>query len=148
MAVVVPPGENMCGDEAPFSIEREAVSDGVYANLTALPMGFSWSVYFVQAMHEQRIRHAGLPESRCLVSSWPSPDSREGPIRLPYCDNLSVIGLDPVEVRRQLARIMPCFTDVGFELHEREWARSCSTPLGSNFSGDTGTVGPKDDDTW
>eukprot|EP00972_Heterocapsa_arctica_P054859 8088378-Heterocapsa_arctica.AAC.1 len=57
-------------------------------------MGFSWSFWVVQHIHERIAHDSGFPAERCLVGSWPAPTLLDGPIALPYCDNVTVIGTD------------------------------------------------------
>ena len=41
--------------------------------LTALPMGFNWSFWIVQHLHERIAQQSGFPAQRRLTASWPTP---------------------------------------------------------------------------
>ncbi len=49
---------------------------------------------------------------------------------MPYCDNLTILGLDPVQVNSDLEAVMLKFRGAGFELHEVEPACSSAAALG------------------
>ena len=56
----------------------------LFAVLTVLPMGWSWSFYIVRTLHEKLTAEVGFPTARCQSSSWPTPDFVEGPVAQPY----------------------------------------------------------------
>ena len=127
------------------TVDGEALIEGetYFLCLKVLPMGFSWSFYLVQEMVVHLCREGGIPSEQTLVAGWPAPDLKNGIISNPYCDNLCVFGHDPAVVNVQLDRLIVLFKKKGFELHEIEYARTVSTPLGSHFDGAKGYVGPK-----
>eukprot|EP00969_Alexandrium_andersonii_P022610 989371-Alexandrium_andersonii.AAC.1 len=65
-------------------------------------------------MHEEVCRQAGLGHSRILVGAWKPPGLQEGPLALPYCDNIIAGGLVQSEVGATLACIVQRFRDLGF----------------------------------
>ena len=67
--------------------------DRVYFGLTVLPMGFSWAMWFIQRLHVELVRRALVPDHRIAIGAWPFPLLEEGAVEVPYCDNISVIGL-------------------------------------------------------
>eukprot|EP00973_Karenia_brevis_P030061 4142948-Karenia_brevis.AAC.1 len=89
-------------------------NDQVYSGLTVLPMGFSWSFWIVQQLHQDLIASCGFPSSRCLVGSWPAPDIRTGAVAMPYCDNLTIFALSQEEADSGLQQAMQAFEEVGF----------------------------------
>ena len=86
----------------------------LYAALTVLPIGWSWSFFIVRALHEELIAEVGFKTERCQSSVWQTPALDEGPVDQPYCDNLQVLGYDPVEVDDMLERIMTHSRSKGF----------------------------------
>ena len=125
------------------------LTDGyVYPCLQVLPMGFSWSFWVVQHVHEHIAHHSGFPATQCLVGSWPAPPLQNGPIALPYCDNVTVIGTDPTAVEVGLTRLLAGFERAGFSMHEITPAESDATFLGSRCDGNAGTVAGKTEKIW
>ena len=120
----------------------------LYAALLVLPMGWSWSFYIVQNLHEKLIGEVGFPASRCQASKWPTPDLVEGPVAQPYCDNLQVLGYSKPEVDEALVKIMDHFRAKGFELHEEEFGRTKAEPLGCLIDGERHLCGPKPVRAW
>ena len=57
----------------------------VFPVLRVLPMGWSWSFYIVQTMHEEFLVRAGFSREQLLTTGWPAPPLRPRPIALPYC---------------------------------------------------------------
>ena len=98
--------------------------------LTVLRMGWSWSFWLVQVMHEHIIARAGFVASRCLVAGWPAPDLAEGPVAIPHCDNLAIVARSRVAADEALDTLMTAFTDAGFQLYDIERATMEGTPLG------------------
>ena len=66
----------------------------LFPALLVLPMGWGWAFWFVQRAHLEIIRRAGVPAERVALGGWPIPPVRDGPIEIPYCDNVTVVGLD------------------------------------------------------
>eukprot|EP00973_Karenia_brevis_P041405 5728577-Karenia_brevis.AAC.1 len=81
-------------------------SSRVFLGLTVLPMGFSWSFWIVQQIHQDLIAKAGFPGDRCIVGAWPPPKLEDGPVALPYCDNLTIFALSEQEANDGLKRTM------------------------------------------
>ena len=102
----------------------------------------------VQRMHGEIIARYGFPAPRCLVGNWPSPCLDTGNVAAPYCDNVSIIGLDKEAVSQDLRRLVAAFAAAGFTMHGISAASTVGTPLGCFFSGDTLEVGAKLDRAW
>jgi hypothetical protein len=111
-------------------------------------MGFSWSFYFAQPLHEQKLISSGLDPSRFLVSSWPAPPVGDSCIALPYCDNLIIFGKCPDTVNQCLKHVMSSFSEIGFELHEIEYATPFTTTLGAQLDGSRHMVRPRPERVW
>ena len=101
----------------------------LFAAPTVLPMGWLWSSYIVQALHEQLIAEVGFSTARCQSSSWPTPDLVSGPVAQPYCDNLQVLGYSKESVDIALSTIRTHFKSKGFELHEEGFGRTRAEPF-------------------
>ena len=74
----------------------------LYVTLKVLPMGWTWSFYIVQALHEQLLEECGIDATRCQAGGWPTPPLGEGAVAQPYCDNLQVLGYSADEVNSLL----------------------------------------------
>ena len=133
--------QDVWGNPLPF--------DGdVFPVLLVLPMGWSWSFWIVQTLHEEFLKEAGFTNERLLTSAWPAPSVERQPLALPYCDNLTVIGVSAPVVDSALSSLMKVFTRHGFELHEIEWAGVTRDVLGFTFRGDQRCVRPKPLRAW
>ena len=75
----------------------------VQACLQGLPMGWSWAFFYVQAMHEMTAASAGFGTDQRITALWPLPSITDGPAALPYCDNLTVVGVDKEKVNAGLS---------------------------------------------
>ena len=120
----------------------------LYIALKVLPMGWTWSFYIVQALHEQLLDECGIDTSRCQAGGWPTPPLGEGPVAQPYCDNLQVLGYSADEVNTRLDKLVAHFSAKGFELHEVEYARTVAQPLGCHIDGIDHVAGPKPERAW
>ena len=76
----------------------------------------------MQYLHEKIADSAGFGVDRRLTASWPAPSLTSGPVALPYCDNLTIIGICPEKKNAGLRGLMSAFERVGFSLHEVEMA--------------------------
>lgn len=98
----------------------EEVKEGemVFPVLTALPMGFSWSLHLCQNAVQSVMRRA-LPELEQIVDGRPAPtlDAKTA-AWLAYVDNLVVFGTDPAQVERHHAMVLEEFNKAGLCLHE------------------------------
>lgn len=70
-----------------------------------LPMGFSWSFWFAQRVHQEMIRRSGvILASHILLEGAPVPSLKNcATLALPYCDNMYVISTDPARPTRRWA---------------------------------------------
>lgn len=116
--------------------------------LTVLPMGWSWSFWIIQALHAQFLAEAHFPADRIVTNAWPPPKLSTVPIALPYCDNLTILGLDSGAVDAELENLMCVFRDRGFELHEIEYASTLRDVLGFQVRGEVPEVRPVPAKLW
>ncbi|CAE8625457.1 unnamed protein product, partial [Polarella glacialis] len=115
--------------------------------MSVLPMGWAWSFWLVQHIHENICDQQSFPVGRRIVASWPVP-ALDGALALPYCDNLSVLGTSAAEVQAGLDVMCAGFTKAGFKLHDITGAERCATMLGASSDGVRGTVRGKPVKAW
>ena len=107
-----------------------------------LPMGFSWSFYLIQALHEQSvIRSLNIDRESLILEGQPAPKIKQGScLSMPYCDNVHTMSTSKTLCQEGCDRICNDLTEMGFELHEETTADlQCST-LGGVVDGDLGQV--------
>ena len=80
--------------------------ESLFPCLTVLPMGWSWSFWIVQQIHEQLIAKEGFDYAKRVVAQWPSPSLVESDIAAPYCDSLTIIGFEKDSVDSHLSRLI------------------------------------------
>lgn len=116
----------------------------VHPILIVIPMGWSWAMFIAQRVHQhQSMLAAEVPMSRVLVDGRPAPPLSDGPILVPYADNLNVVGVDKQEVQEIKARIVRHLQSLGFRIHEEQDALPHAESLGFFLDGKTGKVFPK-----
>eukprot|EP00971_Amphidinium_carterae_P339742 6477718-Amphidinium_carterae.1 len=107
-----------------------------------LPMGFSWSFWFVQELHTQVVeRVAGIPREQVVRNFHPYPFiERDEAHFMPYCDNLNVFagnadvcGKGRDAVKAELLRL-------GFTTHEDVGPTTLCSVLGFLVDGDEGSI--------
>ena len=86
------------------SVDSTSPEEGAlcYHSFLVLPMGWSWAFYFAQKAHVHQVQTCfSFSPDRVLVDRRPRPDFRTaGVASLPYCDNLNILGGNPVEVAK------------------------------------------------
>ncbi|CAK0818286.1 unnamed protein product, partial [Prorocentrum cordatum] len=107
----------------------------LHVALNVLPMGWSWAFWFVQRVHLEMLRRAGIDSSRLALGGWPLPLLEGGPVELPYSDNVNVIGLDPVAVGELRDKIVSTFERHGFAMHEISPVSDAAVILGASVGG-------------
>ncbi|CAK0832385.1 unnamed protein product, partial [Prorocentrum cordatum] len=107
----------------------------LHVALNVLPMGWSWAFWFVQRVHLEMLRRAGIDSSRLALGGWPLPLLEGGPVELPYSDNVNVIGLDPVAVGELRDKIVSTFKRHGFAMHEISPVSDAAVILGASVGG-------------
>jgi hypothetical protein len=110
--------------------------------ITVLPMGFSWSFYLVQHIHESTaLSSLGLGRDHVVLDSSPAPDfSPHTILTMPYCDNVHCIGDDAVTVDRATKSVCKGLEALGFTLHEEQSATTEMETLGGVVDGQRGQV--------
>ena len=118
--------------------------------IVVLPMGFSWSFYLVQALHENiSLEALGKPRSDLILDGWPAPKlSESGVALMPYCDNVHCIGLDASLVQNSKDKVCAGLTNAGFELHEDVDATTFFPTLGGTLDGKLGQVRASNKRVW
>ena len=113
-------------------------------------MGWSWAFFLVQQLHERIADRQGFVATKRLVASWPAPVLAEhSALCLPYCDNLTIYGLDAEKVQEGIDLMTNGFEKVGFDLHEFSGVLEVSRVLGFEVSGGAeGLVRPLADKVW
>ena len=77
-------------------------------------MGWSWSFWIVQQMHQTIIRGCGFAADRCLVAGWPALSLADGAVAAPYCDNIAIFGAIESDANSGLALVLSAFERIGF----------------------------------
>ena len=105
--------------------------------IKVLPMGFSWSFYLIQVLHEQTtLRSLAIPRSRVILDGQPPPTLANGAcVAMPYCDNVHSISTDPVACQDGCDKISADLEALGFQLHEEMPASSFVSTLGGEIDG-------------
>lgn len=125
------------------TIAEDAISwDRIVPCISVLPMGFNWSFYLVQAIHEAAALSAlGKDRSSLFLDSAPAPLlSSSSCSTMPYCDNVHVLSLSSQLC--QAGKVLVCkrLEDMGFVLHEHTSAACLTQTLGGVIDGDIGEV--------
>lgn len=107
-----------------------------------LPMGFNWSFYLVQVLHEQAALSAlGQDRDTVFLDGHPSPVlQHRGCYSMPYCDNVHVLSLDPGVCQSGKDAVVAKLENMGFTLHEHTEASTITQTLGGILDGSTGQV--------
>eukprot|EP00435_Cladocopium_sp_Y103_P055837 s653_g18.t1 len=116
--------------------------DWVSPCITVLPMGFNWSFYLVQVLHEQAALSAlGIDESRLFLEGSPPPQLSEGYCcTMPYCDNVHVLSCSSSLCQRGKDDVVAKLESMGFVLHEHTSADTFTQTLGGIIDGELGLV--------
>ena len=111
--------------------------DFIWPCALALPMGWTWSLYFAQ------VANLGLVESVPAVMSSHVATDRGPPIVLApgtawhyvYVDNVGLLSLDPNYVRGALADTTEAFNKMGLIMHDISLACESAEALGVTLDG-------------
>lgn len=118
--------------------------------ISVLPMGFSWSFFLIQKLHEQSaLRALGTDRSGILLDGYPSPDLHgEHAVALPYCDNIHSLALSQDLCNDGLRAMRAEVQDMGFTLHEDVDATDFFQTLGGIIDGKAGQIRPTSTRAW
>ena len=134
--------------------------EGYYASLSrrtpvinVLPMGFAWSFYIVQQLHQQSVlRSLSIGVQDLVLDGQPAP-SLAGPsgdpvVSMPYCDNVHTISCCKDRCSDGKENIVNDLKELGFEIHEEEGPSELFLTLGGEVDGVTGVVRPTRQRIW
>lgn len=92
-----------------------------------LPHGWSWALWMIQRRHKLIAQCSGLGADRRLTAGWAAATLSSGTQCLPYCDNLTILGVGPELVQKGIGLMAGAFSRKGFLLHELTGVeRGCS----------------------
>ena len=103
-----------------------------FPRLRAVPMGWSWAMWFSQRVHQKiALEASGLSMDRLLVEGRPCPDLSSGePVLIVYADNLNVCGIDQQRVQTTKDVIVQRLRHLSFRVHEETDAVTSAQSLG------------------
>lgn len=102
-----------------FASEDEILpGDYVKLALKVFPRGWSWAFWMIQRLHELTAQRCGFEADRRLTAGWAAPSFSSGARCLSYCDNLTVLGVNPEKVQEGIDMMTEAFSRMGFLLHE------------------------------
>ena len=116
--------------------------DRISPCITVLPMGFSWSFYIIQKLHEQSaLRSLQCDRSSLVLDGYPAPDlAGSSVVAMPYCDNLHSLSLSAEACQAGKASMAADLSDMGFSLHEEVDATDYFPTLGGIIDGSSGVI--------
>ena len=122
----------------------------VNACFTVLPMGFSWSFFLVQHIHQSAVcRSLGIHEDELVRDGFPAPLlDEEKVLSMPYCDNIHSISLQERSCNEGKSKIVDELSHMGFIIHEDEEASLLFNTLGGVIDGDKGEVRMTEQRAW
>eukprot|EP00438_Fugacium_kawagutii_P013651 Skav213124 [mRNA] locus=scaffold107:139529:142876:+ [translate_table: standard] len=125
-------------------LKQFAGASEVFPQMKVVPMGWSWSMFFAQRIHQHQVfLGTGLSHEQVLVDGRPAPSLSTGQVVVvPYADNLNVIGTCQHEVQRVKNLAVARLRDVGFRIHEEEDAQLKVKALGFVIDGEKGMIHP------
>ena len=118
--------------------------------INVLPMGFSWSFFLVQHIHQSAVlRSLSISEDDLFLDGRPPPQiSSSGTYSMPYCDNIHSISSDKSLCNQGKQKIVSELAGQGFTIHEEEDASTLFNTLGGLVDGDSGRVGMTSRRAW
>ncbi len=118
--------------------------------IKVLPMGFNWSFYLIQVLHEQSVlKSLNIPRSSIVLEGHPPPSLVDNEvISMPYCDNVHSIATSQKVCQDGCDQICENLESLGFELHEKEEASTYFKTLGGEIDGMRGIIKPTSARMW
>ena len=118
--------------------------------ITVLPMGFSWSFYLIQKLHEQSaLRALGTCRDDLVLEGYPAPSLVGGKsLAMPYCDNVHCLSTSRQECNAGMELMCKDLQNMGFSLHEDCAANDFFQTLGGVVDGKEGKVKPTPTRAW
>lgn len=110
--------------------------------INVLPMGFSWSFFLVQHIHQSSVcRSLNISEDSLFLDGRPCPTLVPGSIySMPYCDNIHSICLGSDLCEEGKNKIVDDLSSLGFTIHEEEPCSTRFETLGGEIDGEAGQV--------
>eukprot|EP00438_Fugacium_kawagutii_P032905 Skav229623 [mRNA] locus=scaffold1753:167277:170273:- [translate_table: standard] len=151
----LPPGmEEFFGLHSDVSFEEARIISGgaisedalgwnrIVPCISVLPMGFNWSFYLVQALHEfAALKAIGGDKRSLFLDCAPAPPlSSSSCSTMPYCDNVHVLSLSSQLCQSGKEIVCRSLEDMGFVLHEHTSSSCITQTLGGVIDGDVGEV--------
>lgn len=117
---------------------------------TVLPMGFSWSFFLVQQIHQAAVcRSLHITEQELFRDGFPPPQIKSNCVySMPYCDNIHSISTNKEVCDQGKSDIVHELARLGFSIHEEEDASLCFNTLGGVVDGDVGEVRMSQKRAW
>eukprot|EP00438_Fugacium_kawagutii_P008128 Skav234369 [mRNA] locus=scaffold2071:40230:43653:+ [translate_table: standard] len=118
--------------------------------VSVLPMGFSWSFYLVQQIHQQSVqRSLAISDEALFLDNQPVPNLLEHKVAsMPYCDNIHCISVDKKLCDDAKNKVINDLTELGFSIHEEEDAATSFFTLGGEVDGEAGQIRMTAERAW
>ena len=118
--------------------------------ISVLPMGFNWSFFLVQCLHEQSVcKTLGIGRDSIVLDGRPAPRlASHGVLNMPYCDNIHCLSTDSHSCEAAREEVCKGLEGLGFELHEEVSATSFFPSLGGIIDGKNGEIKPTSRRAW
>jgi hypothetical protein len=87
----------------------------VTPQLTVMPMGWSWALYFCQRIVEAQVLRAGFAMGDLVRDRHTMPDLDDQNLGAVYVDGAAVLGTVQPEVRRDISKVLDSLTRVGLK---------------------------------
>ena len=129
----------------------EMYSDDMFTPaVSVLPMGFSWSFYLVQCIHEHSVcRALDIGREQLVLEGFPAPLLSGGEcVAMPYCDNAHVLSFCEDLCNAGSLAAQSDLTSLGFTTHEEEQANTFFKTLGGVVDGVAGEVRTTPERVW
>ena len=130
----------------------DGLNDGAVVSpcINVLPMGYSWSFYLVQKLHEQQtLSTLGLKPTQLVIDARPVGDFASNRcLGMPYCDNVHVLSTDENQCEDGRKQVCAQLRNVGFGVHEEIGACKIFPTLGGIIKGEVGTINPTPVRLW
>ena len=138
------------GDNIPNHLSGLSDEVMVSPSINVLPMGYSWSFYIVQQLHEQQtLATLGFSRERLILDARPVGDfGADRCWGMPYCDNVHVLSTDEQSCEDDRIKICNQLRSIGFGVHEEVSASNIFPTLGGIIDGCNGTITPTCTRLW
>ena len=129
-------------DLATSSVSGVKVKPGtmIFPRLRVIPMGWSWSFFFCQKIHERAAESLGLPASQGLVDGQAASTLADGPMHTEYVGNFAAPALQPAQANVWMRSVQGRLTQLGLQRHEVEDATPETKLLGRTIVGARGLI--------